>query len=172
MSAAPVLFTDSFGVRRGSRNDQESSPYPWFIPPPGSVSVFEHGSFPTPAYGTQITLATYIVPDGWEGVLTDVMVFLLDPNGTFVQGSGSALWDIDIDRPLGSALATGRFLPNYFHIPTQLGDLTRPWPVRGGWRMKQGETYRIKFTSVNTITVGSPAFTHGALLGWVWPMAR
>lgn len=174
MSAAPFLLTDSAAVRRGARNDEQSSPYPWVMIPPGGVSVFEHGSFPTPAYGAgnQITLCTYVVPDGWEGVLSDVMVLLLDPNGNFVEGSGSVLWDIDIDRPLAAALSTGRFLPNYHSITTRLGDLTRPWPVRGGWRMKQGETYRIKFQTVNTVTVGAPAFVHGALLGWVWPMAR
>ncbi len=172
MSAAPFLLSDSASIRRGARNDEQSSPYPWVMIPPGGVSVFEHGSFATPAHGTQITLCTYIVPDGWEGVLSDVMVLLLDPNGNFVEGSGSALWDIDIDRPLGSSLSTGRYLPNYYHISTRLGDLTRPWPIRGGWRMKQGETYWVKFTPVDTITVGAPAFVHGSLLGWVWPMAR
>ncbi len=174
MSAAPFLLSDSAGIRRGARSDEQSSPYPWVMIPPGGVSVFEHGSFATPAYGTanQITLCTYQVPDGWEGVLSDVMVLLLDPNGNFVEGSGSVFWDIDIDRPLAAALSTGRYLPNYYHISTRLGDLTRPWPVRGGWRMKQGETYRVKFYTVNTVTVGAPAYVHGSLLGWVWPMAR
>lgn len=172
MSAAPFLLSDAATIRRGARQDENSSPYPWVMIPPGGVSVFEHGSFATPAYGAQITLATYTVPDGWEGVLSDVMDLLLDPNGNFVEGSGSAFWDIDIDRPLGAALATGRYLPNYYHILTRLGDLTRPWPVRGGWRMKQGETYRMKFTAVNTVTTGAPSFVHGAMLGWVWPMSR
>jgi hypothetical protein len=174
MSAAPFLLSDSFGIRRGSRNDDAAAPYPWVMPPPGAVSVFEHGSFVTPAYGlaNQITICQYTVPDGWEGVLSDVMNLLLDPNGNFVEGSGSAFWTIDIDRPLGAALATGRYLPNYYLIPTRLGDLTRPWPVRGTWRMKQGETYRYKFYTVNTVTVGAPAFVHAALMGWVWPMAR
>lgn len=102
MSAAPFLLSDAATIRRGARQDENSSPYPWVMIPPGGVSVFEHGSFATPAYGAQITLATYTVPDGWEGVLSDVMDLLLDPNGNFVEGSGSAFWDIDIDRPLGA----------------------------------------------------------------------
>ncbi len=176
MSAAAdfLMFPDSGAIRRGSRNDENRTPYPWVMIPPGGVSIFEHGSFPTPAYGlaNQIEICSYTVPDGWEGVLMDVMNVLLDPSGAFVEGSGTVFWDIDIDRPLLAPLATGRFLPNYFQISTRLGDLTRPWPVRGGWRMKQGEVYRYKFRTVNTVQQGAPSFVHAALLGWAWPMAR
>jgi hypothetical protein len=161
-------------VRRGARYDEERAPYPWVMMPPGGISFFAKGSLPAPAYGTanQIELCSYEVQDNWEGVLLDVMNLYTDNAGTFVQGSGDIVWSIDIDRPLGSPLQTGRWLPDYFQIITQLGDLSEPWPVRGGWRMKQGETYRYKVYTVANVGVGAPNFVHAALLGWTWPMAR
>jgi hypothetical protein len=164
---------DMAGARRAGAA-ANAWPYPWVWAPPGAVSFFAHGSFAAPAYGAnnQIVLCEYDVKQGWEGVLTDVMVIYSDPNGTWIEGSGDILFDIDIDRPLGNPLSTGRFLPDYHSILTQLGDLQQPWPVRGGWRMKQDETYRVKAQTVQNVTIGSPAFMHGALLGWVWPMSR
>lgn len=171
MSASPLMLQSTV-IRRGARADEVSQPYPWVMIPPGGVSVFAHGSEPAPAHGTQIVVADFKVPDGWEGVLDHVMCVITGDGGTVVQGSGDFDFSIDIDRPLNAPLATGRFLPNYAVIETQLGDLTRPWPVRGGWRMKQGEEYRFKYISNATVSVGSPCFVHAALLGWVWPMAR
>ena len=77
--------------------------------PPGGVSVFAHGSLAAPAHGTQVTLATFKVPDGWVGVLDHVMCVITNDGGTVVQGSGDFTFSIDIDRPLLAPLATGRF---------------------------------------------------------------
>ncbi len=171
---SPAFQDASVTLRRSMRKDEERTPYPWVIPGPGSIPFFAKGSFPAPAWGSanQITLCTYSVPDGWEGVLLDVMNLYTDNAGTFVQGSGDIVWSIDIDRPLAAPLATGRWLPDYAQILTQLGDLSEPWPVRGGWRMKQGEIYRYKAYTVANVNTGAPSFVHAALLGWVWPMAR
>ena len=176
MSAAVLSYADQRAIRQAARSDEERTPYPWVMLPPGGISFFAMGSVPAPAFGqaNQVTLATYTVQDGWEGTLQDVLVIYDDQGAaTFVQGSGDIVWTIDIDNPLGSPLATSRFLPNYAQILTQLGSLENgPWPVRGGWRMKQGEVYRVKAYTVANVATGAPNFVHGALLGWVWPMAK
>jgi len=175
-SPAVLSYADQTAVRRGARSDEERTPYPWVMMPPGGISFFQPGSLPAPAFGiaNQVELVSYTVQDGWEGSLQDVLVEY-DDNGadTFIQGSGDIIWTIDIDWPLGNPLGTSRFLPNYAQIKTQLGSWDDgPWPVRGGWRMKSGETYRVKAYTVANVATGNPNFVHGALLGWVWPMAR
>lgn len=176
MSPAVLSYADQTAVRRGSRSDEERTPYPWVMMPPGGISFFAIGSVPAPAWGSanQVELCSYTVQDGWEGTLMDVLVEYLDGGAnSFVQGSGDIIWTIDIDTPLGAPLATSRFLPNYAFLKTQLGSFENgPWPIRGGWRMKQGETYRVKGYTVANVNTGAPAFLHGGLLGWVWPMAR
>ncbi len=177
MTGSAVLsYADQTAVRRGARSDEEKTPYPWVMMPPGGISFFAIGSLPAPAFGSanQVELCTYTVQDGWEGVLQDVMTIYLDQGAaSFIQGSGDIVWSIDIDWPLGNQLGTSRYLPNYAFIKTQLGSFENgPWPVRGGWRMKSGETYRVKAYTVANVATGAPNFVHGALLGWVWPMAR
>lgn len=138
--------------------------------PDNAVPFFTTGSFAAPAWGlaNQIVLCTYQCPIGWEGLLTDVMN-LYTGSDTFVEGSGDIVWTIDIDFPLAAALGTGRALPGYNAITRGLGDLSEPWPIRRGWRMKSGETYRYKARTVQNVQVGSPAFVHGSLQGIVWP---
>ena len=176
MSPAVLSYADQTAIRRGSRSDEERAPYPWVMMPPGGISFFTIGSVAAPAWGAanQVVLAEYTVQDGWEGVLQDVMCIYDDGGAaSFIQGSGDIVWAIDIDWPLLNQLGTSRFLPNYAAILTQLGSFADgPWPVRGGWRMKGGETYRVKVRTVQNVNTGAPAFCHGALLGWVWPMAR
>jgi len=176
MSPAVLSYGDQTAVRRGARSDEERTPYPWVMMPPGGISFFAIGSAPAPAYGiaNQVQLCSYTVQDGWEGVLLDVMDVYLDGGAaSFVQGSGDIVWTIDIDWPLGNQLGTSRYLPNYSSLLTQLGSFENgPWPVRGGWRMKSGETYRYKVYTVANVVTGAAAFVHGALLGWVWPLAR
>ena len=174
MSAVTQAFAQSEALRRFARQDENSAPYPWVMLPPGGISFFAHNSIPAPDYGlaNQLEICSYIVPDGWEGVLLDVMNTSTDNAGTFVEGSGDIIWTIDIDWPVGNPLGTSRYLPDYANIKTSLGDLVFPWPVRGGWRMKQGEVYRYKVRTVQNVNQGEPHFLHGSLLGWVWPMAR
>lgn len=172
MSVAAMLELADHNALRTSTRDR--SPYPWIAIPPGGVSFFAKGSAPAPAYGVgnQIILCEYKIPIAFEGVLTDVMNEYTDAMATFVEGSGDIVWDYDVNRPLAAPLSTGRYLNDYFNVTTKLGDLQQPWPVRGGIRLKQGDTIRLKVYTVNTVSVGSPAFMHGSLLGWIWPMAH
>lgn len=127
------------------------------------------GSAATPAFGTQILLATYQVPIGWEGLLVSVMNTITGDGGSFIEGSGDLFWTIDIDIPLGAPLISGHFLPGYASVLRSLGNLSEQWSVIRGWRMKSGETYRYKVTNVQNVAVGSPSFCHGSLNGLVWP---
>lgn len=170
MSAAHQIFhRDLLGVGRSTK---EQAPYPWIAIPPGGRSFYRPGSFPAPAYGTQIEVCAYEVPEGREGVLMDIMNLYSDAGASFIEGSGDILWDYDVNIELGNVNPSGYWLADYYHIKTALGDLQQPWPVRGGIRLKQGDIVRQKVTTVATVTVGSPAFVHGALLGWTWPMAN
>ncbi len=137
--------------------------------PDNAVPFFADGSVPMPNFGVQALITTYQVPIGWEGLLIEVMNFVTGDAGSFINGSGDAFWTIDIDIPLGAPLISGHFLPGYAQIVRTLGDLSEPWPVVRGWRMRSGETYRYKVTNVQNVATGTPCFAHGSLNGLVWP---
>lgn len=151
----------------------------YFVPiPDNAVPFFATGSVATPAFSdpttlnNQVELCEYQCPIGWEGFLMGIMLFITGDAGTFITGSGDVIWSVDIDRPLASPLATGRWLPGYSAVARTLGDLSEPWPVARelrGWRMKTGETYRAKGYTAQNVNTGSPSFLHGSLQGMVWP---
>ena len=76
MSPAVLSYADQTAIRRGARSDEERSPYPWVMLPPGGISFFSIGSIPAPNYGSvnQVEICSYTVQDGWEGTLQDVLV--------------------------------------------------------------------------------------------------
>jgi hypothetical protein len=174
MSAFPTML-DMPAIKRVGL-DANAWPYPWVYIPPGGISFYSPGSVAAPNYGVgnQVEICEYTVPISFEGVLTKLMNQYLDPApSTFVQGSGDIIFDYDIDRPIGAPLSTGHYLADYYHILVNQGSTEEgPWPVEGGIRLKQGETIRLKVYTVQNVLTGAPAFVHGALLGWIWPMAR
>lgn len=177
MTASPSRWQDRFeqgsvpqqlNDARALRIGQQSHPIPdnavpFFANNPGSVA--------TPAWGSanQVVLATYQCPVGWEGLLTWTMNTITGDGGAFIQGSGDVVWTLDIDNPLANPLVSAHFLPGYGALITTMGDLTEPWPVARGWRMKSGETYRLKVYTVGIVPIGSPCFCHGWFGGISWP---
>lgn len=137
--------------------------------PANAIPFFVDGSAPNPAFGVQIVLCTYQVQIGYEGYLQAVMAVEQGDGGTWVVGSGDIFWTIDVDIPLGNPLATGYAVPGYANIVRPLGSFEEPWPICRGWKMHGGETYRLKFQTVQNVNVGAPAFAFGSLLGVVWP---
>ena len=72
-----------------------------------------------------------------EAVITKVVCKgVFGSPSPFVDGSGSIVWSIDVDRPLG-ATTQGYNPPDFGSIVEQLGDnaLGLPYPIPGGIRL-------------------------------------
>jgi hypothetical protein len=143
--------------------------YPWVVPPPVEQQIHQQSAVAAPAYGTQIQLVSFQVPQAMEAVITHV-VFEYDGTG-FTPGSGAAIWSIDINRPLG-ATAQGYNPPGWGQILTQLGNFGNglPFPIPGGIRLSERDTIRIKVTTANPLGIGAPNYFNTALLGWYYPV--
>jgi hypothetical protein len=163
-----TILNDMNALRRAQ--EQEKIPWNTFpFSPSGSVAM--------PAYGimNQVQVVEYQVQYGWEGLLTGIMFLVTGDGGSWDVGSGEVVGTVDVDIPIGSTLATGRFVPDYFNMLRPYGSFEQPWPTPGravanrGWRMHPGETWRIKVYSTAIVTQGFPCFVHASLCGVVWP---
>jgi hypothetical protein len=143
--------------------------YPWVIPPPSETPISARGTLPAPANGTQIVLVSFQVPQAMEAVITDIVCQV--DGFTFDEGSGEVVWTVDINRPLGST--TNGYNPPFFGtINTELGDYRRglPFPIRGGIRLSERDTIRVKVTTAAPVPVGPPNVITAMLLGWYYPV--
>jgi hypothetical protein len=163
---------DVFDNQGISRADPYSGRgYPWVNAPPGYVLINRRGSIAAPANGTQALVVTFTVPQAMEAVVLFVLnVFFGSDNGGN-NGSGSIVWVIDVNRPLGAAgTGLGYVPPDFGNIVTQLGSLTQgPWPVPGGIHLNERDVINYKVTTTAPVGVGAPNFVTCALCGWMWP---
>lgn len=145
-------------------------PYPWVYPPPGFQRFHVRGSIESPvAAATFTTVCEYQCPPGFVGVLVKIMNVFTGVN--FIEGSGDALWRIDINRPSNATLATGYDLQDYSSIVTTLGSFAQMLEIVPSI-FEDGQTIRYKFRNVQNIGVGTPNFVHCALMGYIYPMRR
>lgn len=164
--ASPII-----DIQRGARAVAESErwawPYPWLFPPFAAVRYSARGSIAAPALGVQTLVTSYKVPQGMYAVLTS-MLFRYDGSG-FVDGSGDVLGVLDVNTPIGVPMSSGRPVPYYGSILTNLGSFAAgPWPVDGGLIFKDEDEIRLKVTLGGAVAVGAPNYVHGVLNGWVW----
>lgn len=103
------------------------------------------------------------VPDGWDGVITDVVMNIT--NSPFVEGSGDLTWRLS---------ASQRYLRDMGDVITQLGSLTAPNPVpRGGLRVysKNLITMTINFGANAPNTINPAGKILVSVTGWFYPRA-
>ena len=152
----------------GTLADPYYGNYPWIYPPPEAIPINRRGSIPAPGYGVQTLVTSFQVPQAMEAVITHIVFLTTDTS--FVEGSGTMIGVIDINRPLGAGGAQlGYSPPDFSQILTTLGTLQIPWPVPGGIRLSERDTIRFKVTTAAPLGIGAPFFISGFFLGWYWP---
>lgn len=144
-------------------------PYPWSFPPQDEVPFNPTGSIAAPAYGSQVVVAEYQVPQGYEGALWQTYMGFVGAG--YVLGSGDIVWTIDINSPLGVSALTAYTLPDLANIVVPFGSpIEGPFKFAAPYLLREGDTVRLKATSVANISTGAPNFMVGYIGGWTWPV--
>ncbi len=143
--------------------------YPWTIPPDQRTPWKQDGSIITPALNVIAQIWEYQIPDGFYLVL-DRIFHTLDPLGLLIEGSGSIIWLIDVNYPLGSSEATWRPVAQF---TGQMGSVQNgPFPV-GPLQFRGGDVIRYKVVITDpAIPVGVPNVISATAEGWLYPVAR
>ena len=151
----------------GRMSDPYQGNYPWVYPPPQRIAINRRNTIPAPAYGTQVLVTEFDTPQAMQGVITHVVCKF--DGSSFVQGSGSVTWVIDINNPLGANL--GYSPPDFSNIQIQLGDFItgQPWPIPGGIPLAERDQIRFKVTTAGPVGIGAPNYITCIFLGWYWP---
>lgn len=141
---------------------------PWLFPSVDSRHLFRAGSVEVGVFGTIQEILAYTVPAGFQAVITHVM-HAYEGTG-FIPGTGSILWQIDVDRQAGAAQPSGRVVDGFLNVAIPLGTYEMPWPVQGSIKLKALETIRYKATPIDTIGVGAGTAFNSAIVGHLWPL--
>jgi hypothetical protein len=133
---------------------------PWLKMPQEGRQYQEINSIPAPANdGADHTVTQFVVPTGYDGVITSVANFYTGAG--FVEGSGDIVWRVTVGRA---------WLRNFGNIETTLGSLTSPCPLfRGGVRVysNQRVTYSVNIPVTSAISGGRIVC---AFFGWFYPI--
>jgi len=157
----------SYGGKALVNSDQavyESRP-PWIEAPAGARTILSQGIIPTPAAsGVDQTVQTYIVPPGWDGVISEIANFYTGPGLTIA----AALLAWRIER-------NGQAFKHFDNIQVAFGTYTTggglqtkvlPTPIR----IFAGDviTYVVNHASGSGLPVaGTQIVTY--LGGWLYP---
>ena len=137
----------------------------WLIPGRLSTAVIAVGTLPIPAGGTS-TVLEYTVPQGLRFTLRGVVVSVVDPSNTWVQGSGSLLFQL-------LCVGTGgtRVVENFEAVITPRGSSVVPYPVLGRCEFIETDLLRWTVTASGVVTPGLPQLAICHLLGWTYPIS-
>ncbi len=142
-------------------------PFPWLQQAADGRQFNQQGSQPAPVFGTQLTIVEYEIPEGFNACIHSIMRAFI--GGGFVEGSGSILWTLDVNRELGALPIIGYDVPSYAFNTFSMGNpIQGPWKLPGPICIESG-IIRLKATSVSDIGTGVPNYMVGALLGWIYP---
>ena len=109
-------------------------PYWWRQPRSDAQAVQRCLSIAAPVAGVLTEITRVTVPEAMVFVLTGYrqnFATLTNPT-PFVDGSGSILWTVDVDNPIGSgtnALA-GYAVPDLYNMSDERGSKLGPWPIK------------------------------------------
>jgi len=121
-----------------------------------------------PAVNSQVIIASYTVPDGFQGLISDIVADY--DGGGFVRGRRDALFTLDVNIPLGSNPPQGTPVQGFGSFATTLGSpIYGPWPLRRNEVVNSLDIIRLKATNVNLVA-GGPNYFTGIILGWIWPL--
>jgi hypothetical protein len=141
--------------------------YPWIWAPSNRIPKSLRNSIPAPALNLETEIFAFQVPDGYYFVFDLVMNTYSGTN--FIDGSGAILWLIDVNRPVGNPLPTGRPIAQFNSSEGSLERLVKTGTVQ----LKGNDVVRYKATIFDPMVgVGLPNMIHAAISGWLYPMAR
>jgi hypothetical protein len=157
--------------------NKELFPYDWVYPSKNAIRVTgsDKGiqSIPAPAPATPTIVVQYTVPTGFRFILTGILRWTNAAG--FIQGSGNALWTMDINE--GSYIAQG--LAGAFNAGISSSSITMGSPDVGAWNIgfpqsmpgvfKSLEVLRDLITTTADITAGAPNYFIGGFFGWLEP---
>lgn len=168
-AVAPMAPAIQMDRSRALASDRAAAwPYPWSFPPQDEVPFNPTGSVAAPAFGSQVVVAAYQIPQGYEGALWQL--FAVYQGSGYVTGSGDILWTVDINAPLGVSALTAYTLPDLANVVLPLGTPQLPFKFAAPYLLHEGDTVRLKATSVQNIGTGAPNYMQGYLGGWTWPV--
>jgi hypothetical protein len=169
MASNPVITLPLANIARlaNSARTPTEWPFPWLQEAADGRHFNEQGSIEAPALGVQGTILEYEIPDGFSAAIHSIMRAYIGSG--FIEGSGSILWDLDVDRELGALPIIGYTVPSYAFNKFSLGNpIQGPWKLPGPIIIDSG-IIRLKATSISDISVGAPNYMVGAILGWIYP---
>lgn len=156
---------------QAQRDDESTSwPYFWIQPRALTQSVPRIASIPTPTQGVQTLITSVQVPAGFNFILAGILHGFNTPAGsgvTWTPGSGSILWTVDVDVPIGATAVSGYGLPDLTNMAEQRGSLELgPFPLQGYNVFGPYQVIRYKVTTDVTIPVAGGNFIFAGLIGW------
>lgn len=128
---------------------------PWYYPPAQFQAFDKQGVVATPAIGTQVTILTLTVPQGYSSAARRLSVNCIGPG--FVQGAGSLVFSVTVDNAP---------YKNYASILTEFGSPQIPRDT-DGILANSGQVYRINVLNVAYAALGTNIVA--SLGGWFYP---
>lgn len=150
-------------------NDRhEQWPYPWCYPPPNAKDAMPSGSIPAPAANTQALILQYTVPQGMRFYLVGLIQQIATSG--FVEGSGSVIWTVDKDTPIGAPAVQSSPVAWLNNLPFTLGSFNNgPFKLGNPEIFEAGDTIRSKVITDGSITPGAPNIFTTMFWGWTVP---
>lgn len=136
---------------------------PWVVPPPDAESFVITAGLAIPAAdGAFHAVCSVSVPDGRNGVLTELANVFVGGGFTDYQG-GLIQWRLERNPGTGIAAAER----NYDNIVASLGSATNPHKLPGGIRVNEDDVMQLSVKNIAIVPAGQ--FIGGLLGGWFYP---
>lgn len=133
---------------------------PWVKMPAQGRRFSKISSIPIPLvgqFGTDVLVTSFIVPQGWDGVIASTVNQFTGLN--FNEGSGDISWRLQINQ---------RYVKDMGNIQVTLGTTTQPWPVNGGSiRLVSRQLVQFFVNVANANPAGGRIVC--AMFGWFYP---
>lgn len=132
---------------------------PWVTPPEGFIPFVPVGVIALPGVGVTANILSYMIPVGYDGVIT-LHNHNFDGIG-FTEGSGDIIWRLNID---------GRPVKNFSNMTSQYGSQLVQRQIPGGIRVFSGQT--ITYTVTHANNAGLAANIFAGISGYYYPRRK
>ena len=153
------------------RESREDWPFPWLFPSRGAEPVFRSNSIVAPVAGVASEILAYAIPAGLQFALVELIQVYVGSG--FVAGSGSILWTVDVDQPVGVPSLQGNPLPGLNLVSLPLGGFQggvfAPWRFAKPFLIGPEQVLRSKCITTVDIPAGAPNYLLSIFSGWTWP---
>lgn len=130
----------------------------WIFPSINSIPFDNAGDVVLPAIGVEVTIFTFQVPKGFNGVMKEIAnVFI---GGGFTDGSGAVVWRV---------LQNTQAMRGKENMLNSLGSVAAPSRIGGGGFIRILENDIIAMTVLNVSIAPAGQIVAGRLSGWFYP---